>query len=190
MKSRPLAALVLVSSLLLGGCAASAEPTDDAGASDAPAVEPAAGETITGDGYSYVVPEGWEDASGNPGAGAGIDSIAADLTDTDGFADNVNVVKSPAGEVTADVVETIGVDELEGAGAAEVTVHDRLQIAGSESAHVSAVMSSGGSEYLIDQYYVTQNGQTYIVTFSFSDTVSAADRDEIAASVLATWAWA
>ena len=181
-RSSAVAALALAVSLALAGCSSPAS-------SDAPepSAAPATGNTITGTGYTFVVPEGWDVPTDVTLPGA--DVLAADLTDTDGFADNVNVVLSPAGEVTPEQVESLGVDELEGAGATDVAVGDRLTVAGSESAHLGAGLSSNGSDYLIEQYYVTHDGQTYVVTFSFSPTVSESDRDEVSESVLATWDW-
>ncbi len=185
------AVIAIAASLTLAGCSGPSSPgnaTVQTSAAQAPAAEPASGATVSGTGYSYVVPEGWNEPGDEVSSGA--DSLAADLTDADGFADNVNVVLSPAGEVTADQVESQGVDELQGAGATDVTVRDRLTVAGSESAHLSAGFSSNGVDYQIEQYYLTHDGQTYVVTFSFSKTVSQTDRDDLAASVLQTWSWA
>lgn len=177
--------LVLVAVMALAGCSSSptagADPTE-------PGVAPATGETITGTGYTFQVPEGW----GEPEQeieGFDPDAFAADLDDADGFSDNVNVILSPAGEVTPEQVETLGVEELEGVGATDVEIGDRITVGGSESAHLSAALASEGTEYVVDQFYVTADGQTYVVTFSFSPTVSVADRDEVASSVLASWAW-
>ena len=117
-------------------------------------------------------------------------AVAADLTDTDGFADNVNVVLSPAGEVSAEQVEGAGVTELENAGATDVEANDRVVVAGAESAHLSANLSASGTSYAVEQYYVTDEGQTYVVTFSFSPTVDDDQREAVAESVLASWAWA
>lgn len=178
------AILGLAAALVLTACS-SASPT----APSAPEVSvPAAtGPEITGTGYSYSVPEGW--AVPPDGTAPGADTIAADLTDDDGFVDNVNVLLSPAGEVTSEQVESQGVDELEGAGAEDVAIRDRITVAGSESAHLSAALSTSGVEYEIEQFYVTSEGQTYVVTFSVSPSVSEADRDELYGSVLASWTW-
>ena len=62
-------------------------------------------------------------------------------------------------------------------------------IAGSESAHITAKFSADGVAYWVEQYYPTNAGQTYVVTFSFSETVSASDRVAVAESILASWAW-
>lgn len=119
----------------------------------------------------------------------GADTLAADLTDADGFADNVNVLLSPAGEITPDQVESQGVDELEAGGASAITVKDRITVAGSESAHLSAGLTSSGVDYQIEQFYLTHDGSTYVVTFSFSPSVADTDRDLLAESVLAGWTW-
>lgn len=194
-----LAGVAVAASLLLAGCSTAipeAQPTSesqDSEASDAPStdldVEPAAGETITGSGYTYVAPEGWGVPTESV-PGFTPDTLVANLQDTDGFADNLNTLKSPAGVVTPDVVESAGVDELEGVGATEVTVNDRVTVAGTESAHLSAMLASGGTSYAVEQYYVSDADQTFVVTFSFSDTVPADERVRLAESVLVTWTWA
>lgn len=193
------AALLVAAALTLTGCSTLIPtPQETSGSSSEVEAEettageldaaPATGATIAGDGYTFIAPAGWEDPQQEiPGFDP--DSFAADLQDADGFADNVNVLKSPVGVVTPDQVETLGLKELETVGATDVVVHDRVVVADSESAHISAAMSSEGVSYVVDQYYVSSADQTYVVTFSFSDTVPAAERQQTAESVLVTWAW-
>lgn len=185
------AAVLVVAGSLLTGCSLLPTPTpgsDSQPSSQAPALDaaPATGETISGEAYTYVVPEGW---AVPPQDFPGFDSLAANLQDADGFADNVNVIKSPVGLVTNEQVESEGVTELETAGATDIAVNERVVVADSESAHLTATMSSEGVSYVAEQYYASTDDQTYIVTFSFSDTVPAAERQEIAESILVTWTW-
>ena len=193
----PRLTLVLASALVLAGCSLSgpAAPdtdtdTDTGTGTEAPTsgAVPATGELISGDGYSYNVPDGWGLPPTDVNTGA--DTLAVDLTDDDGFSDNVNVLLSPAGEISSDQVESAGPPELEGSGASNVEVRPRVGIAGEESAHLTALFSSGGVTYQIDQYYPTHDGQTYVVTFSFSEDVPETDREALADSVLASWTWA
>ncbi|MFG6445898.1 hypothetical protein ACFXP7_11330 [Microbacterium sp. P06] len=194
MRRTPILATVALA-LVLAGCSSPAAPEAEQTEMSSPSATAttttptAAGDVQQGDGYSYTAPEGWGIPEGQEKP-AGVDTIAADLEDTDGFADNVNVVLSPSGEVTTEQVETLGVQELEGGGATGVEVLDRVEIAGVESSHLTALLSSEGTEYRIEQYYPTNAGQTYVVTFTFNDTVDEADRDALAQSVLATWEWA
>lgn len=195
-------ALLLAAALTLTGCSTliptsressgSSQSDTDTATEESTAgeleAEAATGATIAGDGYTFVAPAGWQDAQ-QPIPGFDPDSFAANLQDTDGFADNVNVLKSPVGVVTPDQVETLGLKELETVGATDIAVHDRVMVAGSESAHISAAMASEGVSYVVDQYYVSSDDQTYVVTFSFSDTVPAAERQQISESVLVTWTW-
>ncbi|MBX3092001.1 MAG: hypothetical protein KF801_05760 [Cryobacterium sp.] len=184
--------VALAASLTLGGCSIlnlDGSPTDQSGTKAAePAVAPATGVTINGDGYSYSAPEGWVTPE-NIAKPEKVDTFAVNVSDSDGFADNMNVLPSPRGQVSSEQVETQGVQELKDARATEVTVGSRSTIAGSESAHLSALFTSGQTEYRIEQYYLTHNAKTFIVTFSFSSTVSQADRETLAKSVLATWNW-
>ena len=185
--------LALATSLALVGCSASppagpSEPDPGTTNSSEPGVAPATGETIMGDGYSFVAPDGWSAPEGFEKP-AGVDTFVANLADSDGFADNVNVLLSPAGEVTPEQIESDGVAELEAAGATNVTVRDRVMVAGAESAQLSAAFTSGSAQYQIEQIYATRAGQTFVVTFSFSSTVPEADRSALTSSVLATWSW-
>jgi hypothetical protein len=189
-----LAAVLVAAAIALTGCSLlpggpPADPAPSAPSLPTSTAAPATGNTISGDGYSYQVPDGWA-VPDAPIPGFDPDSIAIDQTDDDGFSDNVNVILSPAGALSSDQVESIGVSELEGVGATEVQVNARLSVAGAESAHLSALFSSNGTEYRIEQYYPTHSGQTYVVTFSFSESVPQADRVALAESVLASWAWA
>jgi len=197
-----LSAVALTLALGLAGCATepansdstlseSSAPSDSSSASSQPAdagVAPATGSVVSGDGYSYTIPVGWaqQDAALAPGT----DTVAADSAPTGPFANNVNVVLSPAGAFTPDNVEAAAGNELETAGATEVQVLDRVTVAGEETAHVTAVMTVSDLTYRIHQYYVTSDDQTYVVTFSAAVDVPDEEMISTAESVLATWTWA
>lgn len=194
MLRTPLVTASTVLLLALTGCGSDSDGSKASkGSSDSSSSEkkdetaPATGTKIEGTGYSFNAPEGWDVPPNANGAQA--DSFAGDLTDQDGFADNVNVALSPSGAVTPEQIETVGVKELESVGASDVTVGERAEIAGSESAHLSASMKVGEISYVVDQYYLTRDDQTYVVTFSFSPDVSAADRATITDPTLASWTW-
>jgi hypothetical protein len=183
-------ALALTLAFGLTGCDVIASPDSSSGSSEeAPelSAEPAAGEVVTSDGYSYSVPEGWvkQDAAIAPGA----DTVALDESSTGTFANNVNVVLSPSGSFTPDDVEAAAGDELEAGGATNVEVLDRLTVAGGETAHISAEMVSGDVTYKVHQYYLTEDDQTYVVTFSYGDDVSDEEAVDTAESILASWTW-
>jgi len=197
-----LSAVALTLALGLAGCATepansdstsseSSAPSNSSSASSQPAdtgVAPATGSVVSGDGYSYTIPVGWaqQDAALAPGT----DTVAADGAPTGPFANNVNVVLSPAGAFTPDNVEAAAGNELETAGATEVQVLDRVTVAGEETAHVTAVMTVSDLTYRIHQYYVTSDDQTYVVTFSAAVDVPDEEMISTAESVLATWTWA
>lgn len=146
------------------------------------------GTTITGTGYTYVVPRGW----GPPPQklpGFDPDSLAVDLQDTDDFADNVNVLLSPASPMTPGEAERAAEQELTAVGASDISIQDRVTVAGGESAHTSAVMSMNDVEYRIEQFFPTDNAQTFVLTFSFSSSVTPPERNEVTDAVLASWSW-
>lgn len=196
---RAVVALALAAGLALSvpalvGCTAdSAAPPESGSAApaetDAAEFSPATGQTVAAEQYTFTLPEGWGFPDGAP---EGFDeaTFASDLQgDDDTYQDSLNILTSPAGEVTPDQVEDVGVTELESAGATDVQVLPRITAAGSESSHLTAGFSQNGVDYLIDQYYLTDAGQTYIVTFSFSADTPQPERDALSQSVLATWQW-
>lgn len=187
-------ALAVTALLACAGCSDSAWSGRDASSpstsatSAASSPTPAAVGEIEGTGYSYDVPEGWGDPEQKV-PGFDPDSVAADLGDRDGFTDNVNVILSPAGELSADQVEATVESELSGAGFSDITVQDRVDVAGSETAHVTASGSVNDVAYTVEQFYPTADGQTYVVSLSFSTSVSAEDRAAVADTILGSWAW-
>lgn len=188
-------ALALAAALGLAGCTAEPAPSTGGEASpsasegtDAVEFAPASGAEVATDEYAFRLPDGWGFPDGAPD-GFDPTTFAADLQDADDYPDNVNILVSPGGEVTSDQVEQTGIAELESAGATDARVLDRVTAAGSESAHLTATVGSGEVPYVIDQYYLVDAGQTYIVTFSSSVDVPQDDRDARAQSVLATWRW-
>ena len=200
MRSLPrhAATLTLLAGLVLAGCGGgdSDDSSGDGGkdaASAAPAngAEPADGDTIKGKGYAFNAPQGWEVPKQEIPGTEQTDTFVADLTDADGFADNINVIRlDPAPIKDLDPLETALIKELEGAGAKDVTAGERLDVDGDPAVHISSKLTQQGASYLTEQYNPIHDGVSYVVTFSFSTDVSQSDRDETAASVLASWKWA
>ncbi|MGO1318527.1 MAG: hypothetical protein ACTMIR_16080 [Cellulomonadaceae bacterium] len=156
--------VLLAASLVLVGCSGESDParSTSATSSDAtptssdtatPGTEESTAaddpQTIAGTGYSYEVPDGWGDPEQDI-PGFDFDTLAVDLGDDDGFADNLNVVLSQAGGLPLDTIEESAVTELETAGATDVTVLDRRTIAGEEALHLSSVMNQNGVDYQIE----------------------------------------
>jgi hypothetical protein len=204
--TRRVAALALVSTISLAGCSGSDSGGDDSPSDDTTSASPSAdeptdeapeedveapdGDTIQGTGYSFAVPEGWAKPEQDIPGTEQTDTFAADLEDTDGFSDNVNVIRlDPAPIDDLDQLEDGLKAELEGAGSKDVKVRDRTEIDGDETVSISSVQSQNGNNYLTDQFNAIHDGVSYVITFSFSETVSEDDRSALAASVLSSWKW-
>jgi len=192
------ASVLAVLALALAGCGGSDDdkPTDETSSSDVAEIDadPADGDTIKADDFSYSVPEGWEDASDldiAKGLPASAVSLSMDLTDTDGFVDNINILRiDPAPVTDLGKLEDASVRELETADTTDVKVGDRVAVDGSPAIHITAGMTQMGASYLVEQFNVIRDDVSYVVTFSFSTDVTQADRDEVSQSVLASWQWA
>jgi hypothetical protein len=200
MRSLPrhAATLTLLAGLALAGCgggdsdgaADGDSKKDTSSAAPASTEDPATGGKVTGKGYSFNAPEDWKKPTQDIPGTEQTDTFVADLTDDDGFADNINVIRlDPAPIKEAGALEKALVKELEGAGAKKVTVRDRIQMDGDTAVHIASEFTQSGATYLTEQYDAIHDGVSYVVTFSFSTDVPQADRAKTAGSVLATWKW-
>jgi hypothetical protein len=202
--TRRVAALAIVSSLTLAGCGGSDGGSDESSDTDSSSsattdapddsdtdtdsdVDAATGDTISGTGFSFNAPEGWTDAKEVlPTALA----VAANRGDSDGFSDNINVIEDKTiVDVDRDDLEKAVKRVLEGVNAQDVTIKDPVEVDGEEAVTVAASLEQNGTKYLTEQFAVSHDGKGYVVTFSFSDTVSEDDRDDLTESVLETWKW-
>ncbi|MCW2768849.1 MAG: hypothetical protein JWR27_282 [Aeromicrobium sp.] len=202
MRSLPrhAAALTLLAGLALAGCGGndsdgssgdSGSGKDSTSAAPANDAEPSDGDTVKGKGYAFNAPKGWEVPKQDIPGTEQTDTFVADLTDADGFADNINVIRlDPAPIKDLDPLEKALIKELVGAGAKNVKAGDRLDVDGDAAVHISSKLTQQGASYLTEQYNPIHDGVSYVVTFSFSTDVSQSDRDKTAESVLASWNWA
>lgn len=196
---RRLAVLALVSTTVLAGCGGSsgsddAKPSSDpTSASAAPGsdVAAAAGDQLTGNGYSYRVPDGWGKPKAPVPGTESTDTFAADLTDDDGFSDNVNVIRQePAPPTTPDELEKVLPGQLESETITSVEVRSQIGVDGETAAHFALAQTLKGRKNVAEQYYVTHDGAIYVVTFSFSPDVPTGEREKTSESILASWKWA
>ncbi|SDQ45531.1 hypothetical protein [Microbacterium sp. cf332] len=204
-RTAPIAAVVVSAALLLAACDAgpgggdptgtagtgtpratpAATPTGAGGSPSTPSAPSAESETVIGTGYSFAVPAGWSVPAQDPTDGQ-VDVFVTESADA--AARYISVVVSP-GVITADDVEADGISSLEAVGATEVTLEDRVDIGGSESAHLVASLVTEEGEVIIDQYYASRDDQTYVITFASPADTADAERLDTADTVLSSWTW-
>lgn len=203
--ARRSAALTILVSLSLSACGSSDDSNDDDKSSSKSSesskssddsdggtpfgAEPATGDVIKGETYSYNVPKGWSVPKNTP-PGVDFDSLATNATDTDGFSDNVNIVLDPT---------IVGVDDdelgssikkvLEGVKATDVVVEDSVEVGGEDAVHARAIFEQNGTKYRTEQFVFDHDGKGYVATISFSENVPEDERDKVSGSILATWKW-
>lgn len=147
--------------------------------------EPAHGTVISNDDFSYSVPEGWEESDQSRAM-----SLAIDVKDQVGFVDNINVVTdSTIVGIEGTELEDAAKQMLADASATRIRTKDPVQIDGEQAVHTSAWFELGDPKYRVEQYVVAHEETGYIVTLSFGQEVSAAERAEVSESILTTWKW-
>lgn len=184
LKIRKISILLASAAIALAGCSGStnSETGSTSVAIDVPA---ATGPEVSRDTYSFNLPAQWEELPLD-GAPEDMEIIAGDVTSEAEFMDNMNVSVVTGTPPNLKDLEDQAAPELEGGGATDVQVNDRVTIDNHDAAHISANMAAIGG-YSIEQFYLTTDDGAYLLTFSFGADASPSDRVELSKSVLATW---
>ena len=183
------AAVISALVLTVAGCGGGSDSDGDSPSKDTES-SAAAGDEIKGKGYTFNAPEGWETPEQDVPGTEAADTFAADLSDSDGFADNVNIlIQDPSPGELKDGIEDELTGQLEAAGAKDVVAQDRTTVDGDEAVHISSSQANA-AQNLSEQYYVVHDDVLYVITTSYSKDVSQDDRTEIDKSILASWKWA
>lgn len=188
--------LAVATATLLVGCGGSDSDSDgsDPSSSSASAdsstetsAEPASGEEVSTDDFSFTAPEGWKDATGQ-NAAAGITPEAQYVEgDPQGFATNLNVVREPNGfEGSSEQYAEANIEAITSGGYESVEKQGTF----GDFVVVSAAGNQNGTAFLLRQYYAARDGQGWVVTFTYPEGTSEADQTELAESVMQTWKWA
>ncbi len=162
----------------------------EGGETEALTTEPATGEEFGDDAFTFNAPEGWETPPGDLAPQALV--FAAAVGDSDGVADNVNVVAENQLASIDDLGDRAEAAKagLEGADAKEIEIGEPIELDGEPAVTVTSLFNLNGNEYRTWQYAATRGEDGFVITFSFSKDVSAADQQAIAESVAASWSWA
>lgn len=143
---------------------------------------------ITGMGYSYAVPAGWEEATTVfQDEYELVDTGVMDTKRRNTFKDNVNVI---AQRLPADVNEDeLGADamarELANVGALDPTVQPPVTVNGTEWLQVWATMPQTGNRAVV--FGTIRNGVHYTVTYSSMDELPVISASGV--EFFKTWAW-
>jgi len=143
--------------LFLTGCSVSVGNKSETKSSASPLPGQAdGGITLSGEGFSLTVPKGWEDIQEQ--LGAQFAAAARESGETDGFADNVNVIRAgKSGSSLADLKKSIK-GQLEQAGGKNIKVLDDTTLDGVDVANAQAeIQVQNNADGLIahtNQYYV------------------------------------
>ena len=184
---------LLLSALLLAGCGGDEEPdadpttasptmseSPDTPTSDAPSgdasedsVEPASGETVESKQFSYRLPKGWEQQEEVMGS-----TFAYDPDNTDAI--ELTVVDTPQSSTLDEAART----------SLKVQVRDGLErVEDTELGGVPAfhIVGPERNERAYEQFGLWLGGQ--FIAIGFEIRGDEAFRQELIASVLATWTW-
>ena len=140
------------------------------------------------DDFTFIPPDGWEDISDEPTV-AQAELAYRDEEPVNGFAANVNIIKTPGQKMSVEDLEEAGIAELEAGGFSDVAADDPYEVDGEESPVVTSTASQQGITYQTRQYYAQYDGAYYIITFSFSPDVDQDEVVDVSESIIDSWRW-
>jgi hypothetical protein len=147
-------------------------------------------ETIEGDGYSYAIPGGWEEATSAAGGTQGIDSVVRAKDDQEGFRSNILVEVQPAsGTTDPEAIRDTWEANIGAAVGATPEPIDDTTIDGQTALGVRAETTQQGIDVIQVAYLTINDGKVYSIAMS-----SHADLEEEATGeldqLLDSWSWA
>ena len=210
MSFLPKIAATLLVVLVLSSCGKSSdEPKGDSSKvsspspSDSPSLSagpsstaaPSTGKAMSGTGYGYKLPKGWEDITSQLKQNQpGIDTGGRAKPATPPFTANMNTLTTPS-KVTGDPSE----DDLSALAsqikaevnslAPNIVTKSNVTIAGAPAVHQEGPANSSGTKFYLVQYFAIHEGNNYGLTFAFRKKDSAAEREKVIQPVLASWKW-
>ena len=145
------------------------------------------GDTIDGEGYTYAIPDGWEDV-GDEATTAQADS-AVRVTEPDGFGTNINVIVTPsAGTTDVESLRETFKKQIKGLVDTKVEEVDNITIDGESAIGQTASADEQGETLVFTQYFVAHDNNVYAVTLTAPEGNAEEGRAALD-SVLTSWAW-
>jgi hypothetical protein len=162
--------------------------TDASEASASPSAEEG---RLAGAGYSFALPEGWQDATDQfKEYSELIDAGAVNAAQAgQAFSDNVNVLRNAdQAELPPAQAEQQFTDELRTV-ASRVEVQPPASIDGVDVLHLTGRTDAGEVTARTDQYVAFVDRAYYVVTFSYGTSTPRRQREEEVAAMLDSWSW-
>jgi len=179
--------------LFLTGCSVSVGNKTDSKSSDGPSAsvsQAPAGKTITGKGYSFTAPEGWEDIQKE--MGDQFDAAARESGQTDGFADNINVITAGSSGITLEKLKESIEGQLKAAGGKNIKILDDIKIDGVPAAHAQAEIPVPNKAGLIahtNQFYIVREDGEFLITITSEGGFDDPKTQGAVARILNSWKW-
>jgi hypothetical protein len=210
MNSLPKIAATLLAVLVLTSCGKSSDQPKSGGSDDSSpssstsesasagpssTAQPATGKAMTGTGYGYSLPDGWEDITTQLKQNQpGIDTGGRAKPATPPFTANMNTLTTPS-KVSGDPSKA-DLDALAAQIKGEVaslapTIETKphFSIGGAPAVHQEGNANSSGTKFYLVQYFAIYKGNNYGITFAFPKSTTAGEREKIVQPVLASWKW-
>jgi len=147
-------------------------------------------ETLEGDGYSYAIPEGWEEATSAAGGTEGIDFVVRADDDVEGFRSNILVEVQPASGTTdpESIRDTWEANIGTAVGATPEPIDDTT-IDGQTALGVRVETTQQGIDVIQVAYLTINDGKVYSIAMS-SHADSEAEATGELDQLLDSWSWA
>jgi len=198
-------AVVVLAGTLVSGCSSEPEippyspvttptPSDPDQLAEKRERRRAGARLMDGEGYWYVAPEGWHDASRKfRRTQERVDTaVQVDGAASDDYATSVTVWTAPAGGQLNAPLRRLGrifAQHLTWFASGIETVPGRHRLDGEPAVLLHGQSRFGRRPATLDQYVVSWGRRVYLVTFALETATSAAERESLVRRVFRSWHW-
>jgi PsbP len=179
-----LAGGVVGAALMLGG-----DDSESSGGQTSETSQTSCGETIEGSGYTFAIPEGWDDATSDVQRTTGIDSAVRAEDEDDGFSRNVVIEVQPAaGATDPEQIRAQWQTNIGNAVDATPEPIDGTTIDGEDAVGVRVETSQQDVDVVQVAYLTIKNGRVYSIALSAHHDVEDSATAEFE-QLLGSWSW-
>ncbi|MGJ9422519.1 hypothetical protein [Aeromicrobium sp. CF3.5] len=190
-------AVALVAALALTACSAGGdgdpvvtqEPADNP--SNA-AASPDVGTLVGSDIFAVTLPIGWTQTGG-----VGEDTLFAvsnqapdDIPTSVNVVEDLTLVQMAPDQLSAERIESLSTGGRGTPPPTDVTEVGEYEVDGEQGLRVSYLQDVTDVSMRSEEISVSHDETAYVITFSFSPTVTEGDRNKTIASVMDSWTWA
>lgn len=187
-------AVALVAALALSACSGDGDPvvTEPSENPSNAAASPDVGTLVGSDIFAVTLPIGWTqiDGVGEDALFAVSNQAPNDIPTSLNVVEDLTLVQMSPDQLAAERIESLNTGGDGTPPPTDVTEVGEYEVDGEQGLRIRYMTEVTDVSMRAEEISVSHDETAYVITFSFSPTVTEGDRDKTIASVMDSWTWA